>query len=165
MHGRPSKICRYSDGSRIPAFPTDMQAQFCALNAVADGVGTVTETIFENRFQHVLELQRMGADIRSREIRRSCTAWIRLNGCAGHGDRSARIGRTGARRPGRRRARRWWIASTTSIVATSASKKSSAARRDEFVACRLNRAGMAVALFLGMLYRIRSGGLAPLDGR
>jgi len=46
-----------------PAFPTDMQAQFCALNAIADGVGTVTETIFENRFQHVLELQRMGADI------------------------------------------------------------------------------------------------------
>ncbi len=47
-----------------PAFPTDVQAQFCALNAVAEGVGTVTETIFENRFQHVLELQRMGADIR-----------------------------------------------------------------------------------------------------
>ena len=46
-----------------PAFPTDMQAQFCAMNAVADGVGTITETIFENRFQHVLELQRMGADI------------------------------------------------------------------------------------------------------
>jgi len=47
-----------------PAFPTDMQAQFCALNAIADGVGAVTETIFENRFMHVLELQRMGADIR-----------------------------------------------------------------------------------------------------
>jgi UDP-N-acetylglucosamine 1-carboxyvinyltransferase len=47
-----------------PAFPTDMQAQFCALNAIADGVSTITETIFENRFQHVLELQRMGADIR-----------------------------------------------------------------------------------------------------
>ncbi len=46
-----------------PAFPTDMQAQFCALNAVANGVGTITETVFENRFQHVLELQRMGADI------------------------------------------------------------------------------------------------------
>ena len=50
--------------SPYPAFPTDMQAQFCAMNAIADGVGTVTETIFENRFQHVLELQRMGADIR-----------------------------------------------------------------------------------------------------
>ncbi len=47
-----------------PAFPTDMQAQFCALNAVAEGVGVVTETIFENRFMHVQELQRMGADIR-----------------------------------------------------------------------------------------------------
>jgi len=47
-----------------PGFPTDMQAQFCALNVIADGVGTITETIFENRFQHVLELQRMGADIR-----------------------------------------------------------------------------------------------------
>ena len=46
-----------------PAFPTDMQAQFCALNAVAEGSGTITETIFENRFQHVLELQRMGASI------------------------------------------------------------------------------------------------------
>lgn len=47
-----------------PAFPTDMQAQFCALNAIADGVGTIAETVFENRFQHVLELQRMGAAIR-----------------------------------------------------------------------------------------------------
>ncbi|MBN2885076.1 MAG: UDP-N-acetylglucosamine 1-carboxyvinyltransferase, partial [Chromatiaceae bacterium] len=45
-------------------FPTDMQAQFCALNSIAEGVGTVTETIFENRFMHVPELQRMGADIR-----------------------------------------------------------------------------------------------------
>ncbi len=47
-----------------PAFPTDMQAQFCALNALAEGVGVVHETIFENRFMHVPELQRMGADIR-----------------------------------------------------------------------------------------------------
>ena len=46
-----------------PGFPTDMQAQFCAMNTIAAGVGTITETIFENRFQHVLELQRMGADI------------------------------------------------------------------------------------------------------
>ena len=49
--------------SPYPGFPTDMQAQFCALNAISTGVGTVTETIFENRFQHILELQRMGADI------------------------------------------------------------------------------------------------------
>jgi UDP-N-acetylglucosamine 1-carboxyvinyltransferase len=47
-----------------PAFPTDMQAQFTALNSVAEGVGTITETVFENRFMHVLEMQRMGADIR-----------------------------------------------------------------------------------------------------
>ena len=47
-----------------PAFPTDMQAQFAALNAVADGVGTVVETIFENRFMHMLEMRRMGAQIR-----------------------------------------------------------------------------------------------------
>ena len=46
-----------------PAFPTDMQAQFCALNAVAEGTATITETIFENRFQHVLELQRLGANL------------------------------------------------------------------------------------------------------
>ncbi len=47
-----------------PAFPTDMQAQFTAMNAVAEGVSTITETVFENRFMHVLELQRLGADIR-----------------------------------------------------------------------------------------------------
>jgi UDP-N-acetylglucosamine 1-carboxyvinyltransferase len=41
-----------------------MQAQFCALNAIAEGAATVTETVFENRFMHVQELQRMGADIR-----------------------------------------------------------------------------------------------------
>lgn len=50
--------------SPYPGFPTDMQAQICAMNAISTGVGTVIETIFENRFQHVLELQRMGADIR-----------------------------------------------------------------------------------------------------
>ncbi|HEC29221.1 MAG TPA: UDP-N-acetylglucosamine 1-carboxyvinyltransferase, partial [Gammaproteobacteria bacterium] len=47
-----------------PAFPTDMQAQFCVLNAVSDGVGTIREAVFENRFMHVQELQRMGSDIR-----------------------------------------------------------------------------------------------------
>jgi UDP-N-acetylglucosamine 1-carboxyvinyltransferase len=46
-----------------PAFPTDMQAQFCALNSIADGTATITETIFENRFQHALELQRLGANL------------------------------------------------------------------------------------------------------
>jgi UDP-N-acetylglucosamine 1-carboxyvinyltransferase len=47
-----------------PAFPTDMQAQFAALNTIADGVGTITETIFENRFMHMLEMRRLGAEIR-----------------------------------------------------------------------------------------------------
>jgi len=46
-----------------PGFPTDMQAQFTALNAVAEGTGVIKETIFENRFMHVSEMQRMGADI------------------------------------------------------------------------------------------------------
>lgn len=46
-----------------PAFPTDMQAQFMALNVLAEGVAKVTETIFENRFMHVQEMQRLGADI------------------------------------------------------------------------------------------------------
>ncbi|KGQ17756.1 UDP-N-acetylglucosamine 1-carboxyvinyltransferase [Lysobacter dokdonensis DS-58] len=47
-----------------PAFPTDMQAQFMALNCIAEGVGVINETIFENRFMHVQELLRLGADIR-----------------------------------------------------------------------------------------------------
>jgi UDP-N-acetylglucosamine 1-carboxyvinyltransferase len=47
-----------------PAFPTDMQAQFAALDCIADGVGTITETIFENRFMHLLEMRRLGAEIR-----------------------------------------------------------------------------------------------------
>jgi UDP-N-acetylglucosamine 1-carboxyvinyltransferase len=47
-----------------PGFPTDMQAQFAALNTIAEGVGTIVETIFENRFMHMLEMRRMGAEIR-----------------------------------------------------------------------------------------------------
>lgn len=48
-----------------PAFPTDMQAQFCALNTIAEGVGVINETVFENRFMHVPELNRLGADIQA----------------------------------------------------------------------------------------------------
>lgn len=62
-----------------PAFPTDMQAQFCALNAIADGVSTVTETVFENRFQHLLEMQRMGADIQIEGHTAICTGVDELN--------------------------------------------------------------------------------------
>jgi len=61
-----------------PAFPTDMQAQFCAMNAVAEGIGTITETVFENRFQHVLELQRMGAQIQLEGNTAICTGVERL---------------------------------------------------------------------------------------
>ncbi|MDH3380089.1 MAG: UDP-N-acetylglucosamine 1-carboxyvinyltransferase [Gammaproteobacteria bacterium] len=50
----------------FPAFPTDMQAQFVMLNSIAEGTGTVTETVFENRFMHVHELQRMGANVEMR---------------------------------------------------------------------------------------------------
>ncbi len=63
-----------------PAFPTDMQAQFTALNAVAEGVGTITETVFENRFMHVLELQRMGAHIKLEGNTAICSGVERLTG-------------------------------------------------------------------------------------
>ncbi|HMN45343.1 MAG TPA: UDP-N-acetylglucosamine 1-carboxyvinyltransferase [Povalibacter sp.] len=63
MHGR-RPISVDIKTAPHPAFPTDMQAQFAALNTVADGVATVTETIFENRFMHMLEMRRLGADIR-----------------------------------------------------------------------------------------------------
>ena len=46
-----------------PGFPTDMQAQFCALNSVAEGTGSVTETVFENRFMHIQEIMRLGANV------------------------------------------------------------------------------------------------------
>jgi UDP-N-acetylglucosamine 1-carboxyvinyltransferase len=62
MHGkRPQAVNIHT--APYPAFPTDMQAQFTALNVVAEGSGTITETVFENRFMHVQEMQRMGAKI------------------------------------------------------------------------------------------------------
>lgn len=63
-----------------PAFPTDMQAQFTALNSVADGVGTITETVFENRFMHVQELQRMGASIKLEGNTAICAGIPQLTG-------------------------------------------------------------------------------------
>ncbi|QQS54438.1 MAG: UDP-N-acetylglucosamine 1-carboxyvinyltransferase [Candidatus Competibacteraceae bacterium] len=62
MKGNRPKAVRIRTAP-YPAFPTDMQAQFVALNAVAEGTGMITETVFENRFMHVNELQRMGAQI------------------------------------------------------------------------------------------------------
>ena len=63
MQGRRPKAVSVHTAP-YPAFPTDMQAQFTALNAVAEGTSVITETVFENRFMHVQELERMGADIR-----------------------------------------------------------------------------------------------------
>ena len=63
MKGRRPKAVDVTTAP-YPGFPTDMQAQFTALNAIADGTGIVRETVFENRFMHALELQRLGADIR-----------------------------------------------------------------------------------------------------
>ena len=63
MGGRRPRAVNFTTAPH-PAFPTDMQAQFMAMNCVAEGVGVINETIFENRFMHVQELQRLGADIR-----------------------------------------------------------------------------------------------------
>ena len=63
MGGRRPRAVNFTTAPH-PAFPTDMQAQFMAMDCIADGVGVINETIFENRFMHVQELQRLGADIR-----------------------------------------------------------------------------------------------------
>jgi len=63
-----------------PAFPTDMQAQFTALDSVAEGTGTIRESVFENRFMHVQELQRMGADIRLEGNTAICIGVEKLTG-------------------------------------------------------------------------------------
>jgi UDP-N-acetylglucosamine 1-carboxyvinyltransferase len=63
-----------------PAFPTDMQAQMMAVNAVAEGTGVITETVFENRFMHVQELQRMGANIALKGNTAICTGTEKLHG-------------------------------------------------------------------------------------
>ena len=62
MHGKRPKAVNIRTAP-YPAFPTDMQAQFTALNSVAEGSATIAETVFENRFMHVQEMQRMGADL------------------------------------------------------------------------------------------------------
>ena len=79
MHGKKPKAVSLRTAP-YPAFPTDMQAQFIALNCIADGVGIVTETIFENRFMHVQELQRMGADIKLESNTAICTGTKKLTG-------------------------------------------------------------------------------------
>ncbi len=63
-----------------PAFPTDMQAQFMAMNTIAEGTGIITETVFENRFMHVQELLRMGAQIALKGNSAICTGISSLQG-------------------------------------------------------------------------------------
>ena len=77
MHGKKPKSVSLRTAP-YPAFPTDMQAQFMAMNTIADGVGVVTETIFENRFMHVQELQRMGADIKLESNTAMCSGVKKL---------------------------------------------------------------------------------------
>ena len=77
MHGRrPTAVNVHT--APFPACPTDTQAQFTALNSVAEGVGTITETVFENRFMHVQELQRMGAKIKLEGNTAICSGVPRL---------------------------------------------------------------------------------------
>jgi UDP-N-acetylglucosamine 1-carboxyvinyltransferase len=77
MHGQRPKAVTVRTAP-YPAFPTDMQAQFTALNSVAEGVGLITETVFENRFMHVQELQRMGAQIKLESNTAICTGSAQL---------------------------------------------------------------------------------------
>jgi UDP-N-acetylglucosamine 1-carboxyvinyltransferase len=79
MHGKKPKAISVRTAP-YPAFPTDMQAQFTAMNTIAEGVGTITETVFENRFMHVQELMRMGADIKLESNTAICTGTAKLTG-------------------------------------------------------------------------------------
>ncbi|OAI10547.1 UDP-N-acetylglucosamine 1-carboxyvinyltransferase [Methylomonas lenta] len=79
MHGNRPKAVSVRTAP-YPAFPTDMQAQFCAMNAVAEGVGLVTETVFENRFMHIQEMQRMGSQIKLESNTAIITGIDRLTG-------------------------------------------------------------------------------------
>ncbi len=85
-----------------PGFPTDLQAQMMALMATAEGAAMITETIFENRFMHVPELNRMGANINVHGASAMVRGVARLDRRAGDGDRPARLGLAGAGRARRR---------------------------------------------------------------
>ena len=79
MHGkRPKAVDIHT--APYPAFPTDMQAQFTAMNAIAEGSGAITETVFENRFMHISELQRMGANIKLEGNTAICSGVEKLTG-------------------------------------------------------------------------------------
>lgn len=79
MHGKRPKAVNVRTAP-YPAFPTDMQAQIMALNIAAEGIGTITETVFENRFMHVQEMQRMGANIQLEGNTAICTGVESLTG-------------------------------------------------------------------------------------
>ncbi|HBA67004.1 MAG TPA: UDP-N-acetylglucosamine 1-carboxyvinyltransferase [Methylococcaceae bacterium] len=79
MHGKRPKAVSVRTAP-YPAFPTDMQAQFTAMNTIAEGVGIVTETIFENRYMHIQEMQRMGANIKLESNTAICTGVDKLTG-------------------------------------------------------------------------------------
>ncbi len=79
MHGKRPKAVEISTAP-YPAFPTDMQAQFSIINAIAEGHAVITETVFENRFMHILELQRMGADITLKGNSAFCNGVEKLEG-------------------------------------------------------------------------------------
>jgi UDP-N-acetylglucosamine enolpyruvyl transferase len=117
-----------------------MQAQFAALNCVADGVGTIIETIFENRFMHMLEMRRMGAEIRLEGNTAIIKGVPKLT--------AAPVMATDLRASASLVWRGWWpkgaprsIASTTSIAATNPSRRSSRSLARRSVACRADRAG------------------------
>ncbi len=79
MYGKRPKAVNIRTAP-YPAFPTDMQAQFTAMNSIAEGVGIITETVFENRFMHVQEMQRMGADIQLESNTAICKGSEQLTG-------------------------------------------------------------------------------------
>lgn len=79
MHGKRPKAVSVRTAP-YPAFPTDMQAQFTAMNTIAEGVGIVTETIFENRYMHIQEMQRMGANIKLESNTAICSGVDKLTG-------------------------------------------------------------------------------------
>ncbi|GAB4254535.1 MAG: UDP-N-acetylglucosamine 1-carboxyvinyltransferase [Methylomicrobium sp.] len=79
MHGKRPKAVSVRTAP-YPAFPTDMQAQFTAMNTIAQGVGIITETIFENRYMHIQEMQRMGANIKLESNTAICTGVDKLTG-------------------------------------------------------------------------------------
>ena len=86
----------------FPGFPTDLQAQLMALVSRAEGTSHIRETIFENRFMHVQELARLGADIHLDGQIATVRGVKHAQGRRGDGDRPARLGLAGDRRPGRR---------------------------------------------------------------